>query len=78
MFMPNPDPNGPMITTIGNGQRRVLVDKPTMADKLSFHCKCFSSGTTARRDGGGLSSIAGEDTCLLTLYQPMTHINYAS
>ncbi len=63
--MPNPEPNAPMITSIGNGRRRLLVNEPTKADKLRVF-QSASSGTTARRDGGGLSSIAGEDICLLS------------
>ena len=61
MFIPNTEPEAAVITSIGNGRKRLMVNELSKADRL----KIFDKASVLRR-GEGSVSRHGEDVCLLT------------
>ena len=66
MFIRNSDPDAVLVTSIGNGRKRFIVNEPTKATKAE-KVKMFDSAalTTVRRPGEDSHRI-GEDVCLLS------------
>ena len=63
MFIPNPNPDSVMVTSIGNGRKRFIVNEPTKEERLKIFdnaVKNMSQRTTFSQPR------SGEDVCLLT------------
>ena len=64
MFISNQDPEAIMVTTIGNGRRRFIVNEPTKEERLEVFDNAARSIMSQRVRHSQYRT--GEDICLLT------------